>query len=108
MDRWSESNPDGYFPKFYLTGENGKNTQTQTRYLQNAAYLRLKNLQFGYGLPKSWLEKAGFGKARIYVSIDNVFTSTKLIKTMDPELSINDAKIYPLQRTYSAGINLSF
>ncbi|MGJ1422291.1 SusC/RagA family TonB-linked outer membrane protein [Sphingobacterium spiritivorum] len=108
MDRWSEQNPNGYFPKFYLTDENGKNTQTQTRYLQNAAYLRFKNLQIGYGLPKGWLDKIGFSKARIYVGVENLFTVTSLIKTMDPELSISDSKIYPLQRTYSAGINFSF
>ncbi|MDM8172895.1 TonB-dependent receptor [Olivibacter sp. 47] len=108
QDRWSPDNPNGYFPKFYLTGENGKNTQTQTRYLQNAAYLRLKNIQLGYSLPKSWLEKIGFSKVRFYVSVENVFTITDLIKTMDPELSISDAKIYPLQRTYAAGVNLSF
>ncbi|SMG21122.1 SusC/RagA family TonB-linked outer membrane protein [Sphingobacterium psychroaquaticum] len=108
QDRWSAENPDGYFPKFYLTGQNGKNTVAQTRYLQNASYLRLKNLQVGYSLPKQMLERIGFGKVRFYVSIDNVFTITDLIKTMDPELSISDSKIYPLQRTYAAGVNFSF
>jgi len=108
MDRWSEQNPNGYFPKFYLTGQNNKNTNAQTRYLQNAAYLRFKNLQVGYALPKTWLDKVGFSRARLYVSVENLFTVTSLIKTMDPELSIDDAKIYPLQRTYSAGINFSF
>lgn len=108
QDRWTPENPNGYFPKFYLTGENGKNTQTQTRYLQNAAYMRLKNVQLGYSLPRSLLDKIGFSRVRFYVSVENVFTVTDLIKTMDPELSISDAKIYPLQRTYSAGVNLSF
>lgn len=108
LDRWSADNPNGYFPKFYLTGENGKNTQTQTRYLQNAAYLRLKQVQLGYSLPKTLLSKIRFAKARLYIGAENIFTITKLIKTMDPELSISDAKIYPLQHTVSAGINLSF
>lgn len=108
LDRWTENNPNGYFPKFYLTDENGKNMNTQTRYLQNAAYLRFKNLQVGYALPKTLLEKIGFNKARVYISVENLFTVTSLIKTMDPELSISDAKIYPLQRTFSAGVNFSF
>lgn len=107
-DRWTADNPNGYFPKFYLSGQNDKNQQTQTRYLQNAAYLRLKNLQVGYTVPKTLLERAGFSRARIYLSVDNVFTVTDLISTMDPELSIGDAKIYPLQRTFSMGVNLSF
>lgn len=108
QDRWSAENPNAYFPKFYLSGENDKNTQAQTKYLQNAAYLRLKNLQVGYTVPNTLLERIGFSRARLYVSIDNVFTVTDLMKTMDPELSIGDAKIYPLQRTYSMGVNLSF
>lgn len=108
QDRWTPENPNAYFPKLNLNGQSVKYTQAQTKYLQNAAYMRLKNIQLGYTLPKEWLAKIGFAKARLYMSVDNVFTVTSLIKTMDPELSIDDAKIYPLQRTYSAGINLSF
>ncbi|MHC8949578.1 SusC/RagA family TonB-linked outer membrane protein [Sphingobacterium hungaricum] len=106
MDRYTAENPDGYFPKFYMSGENSKNTQTQTRYLQNAAYLRIKNLQVGYNLPQSVLERAKIANVRLYFSVDNLATFTKLIKTMDPELSISDSKIYPLQRVYSFGVNI--
>lgn len=107
-DRWTPTNPNGYFPKYYLTSEMGKNMNTQTKYLQNAAYLRIKNVQLGYSLPKSLLDPIKFNKVRFYVSVENLATFTNLIKTMDPELSIGDAKIYPLQRTYSAGVNVSF
>lgn len=106
LNRWTPETPDGYFPKFYLTSQMGKNMQTQTRYLQNAAYMRIKNVQLGYSIPSSVLNTIKFKRVRVYVSIENLATFTKLIKTMDPELSISDAKIYPLQRTYSLGVNV--
>lgn len=107
-DRWSSTNPDGYFPKFYMSGENGKNTQTQTKYLQDASYLRIKNVQLGYTLSSDLIRRIKAQKVRIYASVENLATFTNLVKTMDPELSIGDAKIYPLQRTYSLGLNVSF
>lgn len=107
-DRWTESNPNGYFPKYYLTSQNNKNTQTQTRYLQNAAYLRIKNMQIGYSFPKSLINKINFERLRIYASIDNLATFTNMIKTIDPEFSASDGKLYPLQRTWSIGMNITF
>ncbi len=106
-DRWSPENPDGYFPKYYMNSQNGKNTQTQTRYLQDASYLRIKNLQLGYSLPKKWMDKIGFDKVRVYVSGENLATFTNLLKVMDPEFG-NDPKIYPLQRTWSGGLSVTF
>lgn len=106
-DRWTPTNTEGYFPKYYFTNEFNKNRQPQTKYLQNAAYLRVKNVQLGYSLPKVLLNKVKVNRARFYVSVDNLLTITKLIKSLDPELSIADGKIYPLQRTYSFGVNLS-
>ncbi len=106
LDRWTPETPDGYFPKYYLTGQMGKNMQTQTRYLQDASYLRIKNLQVGYSVPTSLLNTIRFSRIRLYISVENLATFTNLIKAMDPELSISDAKIYPLQRTYSLGVNV--
>ncbi|MDR1222240.1 MAG: TonB-dependent receptor [Tannerella sp.] len=109
-DRWSENNPDGYFPKLYASDEADKNKQTQTRYLQNAAYLRVKNLQLGYSLPASLLKHISFQKARIFVNVENLLTFTSMIKTIDPELTYgsSDGKIYPLQRTWACGLNITF
>jgi TonB-linked SusC/RagA family outer membrane protein len=107
-DRWSENNPDGYFPKQYFDGRATKNQQTQTKYLQDASYLRFKNLQIGYTLPKQLLDKAGISKLRFYISGENLATFTNLIKTVDPEFSVSDGKVYPLQSTWSLGVNLSF
>lgn len=106
LNRWTPGTPNGYFPKYYMSQENGKNTQIQTRYLQNAAYLRIKSVQLGYTLPAGLLSRIHTKKVRVYFDVENLATFTKLLKTMDPELSISDAKIYPLQRTFSCGLNV--
>ncbi|MDR1369941.1 MAG: TonB-dependent receptor [Dysgonamonadaceae bacterium] len=109
-DRWTPETPDGYFPKYYLTSaQNTKNQQVQTRYLQDASYLRIKNLQLGYTLPKSLLDKIGISKLRFYVSGENLATFTDFVETIDPEFATLDRGLgYPLQRTLSFGLNLSF
>jgi hypothetical protein len=84
-----------------------KNTQVQTRYLQKAAYMRLKNAQIGYTLPRKWLDRIRLQQVRFYFSAENLFTRTKLEKSFDPEAAISDAKVYPLQRTFSTGLNIS-
>lgn len=106
LNRYTADNPNGYFPKYYMSSENNKNTQTQSRYLQNAAYLRIKSVQLGYTLPANILSRIHTQKVRFYFDVENLATFTNLVKTMDPELSISDAKIYPLQRTFSCGINV--
>lgn len=62
-----------------------KNHQAQTRYLQSAAYVRCKNIQFGYTLPQTLVSKAGISNCRIYLSCDNLFTITGLSSVYDPE-----------------------
>ena len=103
-------NLDSYFPKPYFN--TGKNQQTQTRYLQNAAYARLKNLQIGYTIPKAVVSRLGISNVRIYVSGENLYTITKMIDIFDPETVAlsgwNDGKTYPLAKVYSAGININF
>jgi TonB-linked SusC/RagA family outer membrane protein len=108
-DRWTPETTDGYFPKYYMTNPmNSKNQQVQSKYVQDASYLRFKNLQIGYTLPKQILSKAGISKLRVYVSGENLATVTDFIKTIDPEFLSNGGLIYPLQRTWSIGLNLSF
>ena len=109
LDYWSEDNRDAYYPRPLISQT--KNQQTQTRYLQNAAYIRLKNLQVGYTLPKKWMDKAGLESIRVYVSADNVFTISDISGVFDPELLGGDwgeGKLYPLQRTWSIGLNVNF
>ena len=101
-------NVDAYYPRPLF---NNKNHQTQTRYLQNAAYMRLKNLQLGYTLPKSLVSKIGLQNLRVYVSGENLLTITSLEKVIDPELAgygWQGGMSYPLSRTYSFGLSVNF
>lgn len=108
LDHWTPENPDGYFPrlKSYLANGAGDMSYNQTRYLQNAAYLRCKNITFGYTLPRHLLQKIKMNNVRIYLSGENLFELTALCKNFDPE-QLN-ASSHPLQRTYSIGLNISF
>lgn len=89
----------------------GKNHEVQTKYLQNAAYIRLKMLQIGYSLPQSVLNRIHLQKVRLYASGENLWTGTKLTKIFDPELIDNPGSggaQYPLSKVFSFGINVTF
>ncbi|HAZ04551.1 MAG: SusC/RagA family TonB-linked outer membrane protein [Bacteroidetes bacterium GWF2_42_66] len=111
-------NTDAYFAKPYFTTELNKNRLVQSRYILNAAYMRLKNLQIGYTVPPKLSMKVHLYKARFYISGENLLTFTKLPKTMDPEIVIasdpgfggtqNTGATYPISRSLSFGINLTF
>ncbi|HMR85577.1 MAG TPA: TonB-dependent receptor, partial [Niabella sp.] len=89
----------------------------QTRYLQDASYLRLKSLVVGYTLKPVWLEKAGIKGVRFFASGENLLTWTKMSKALDPE-ALNDEVdsntfngsgfVYPVQRTLTGGIEINF
>lgn len=111
-DRWTEENPsqDAYFPRFksYVAEGGYEAALTQTRYLQNATYARLKNLTFGYTLPRKWTDKANIQRLRLFFSGDNLCEITGLYKyyKLDPECL--GGQMYPLQRSYSFGLNVTF
>ena len=107
LDHWTPENPDAYFPrlKSYLANGNGDMSTEQTRYLQNAAYLRLKNVTFGYSVPKALLQKTKLEHVRIYFSGENLFEATPLCRNFDPEQL--DDSTHPLQRTFSIGLNIT-
>lgn len=112
------ANINSYYarPRFDST----QNQETQTRYLQDASYIRLKNFQLGYTLPASIIRKIGITNCRIFVSGENLWTGTKLSKLFDPETisggnTDNNASApiksggnaYPLSRTWSFGLSVS-
>ena len=74
-----------YFPRPIFGNDGNKNHQTQTRYLQDASYIRLKNLQVGYTLPQNLTRKIALEKVRVFFSAENLWTGTKLNKLFDPE-----------------------
>lgn len=105
-----EANTDAYYPR-PLWKEGGKNRQVQTRYLQDASYIRLKNLQLGYTLPSSLTHKINIQKLRFYISGENLLTFSKMAKIFDPETvggGANNGNAYPLSQTISLGLNLTF
>ena len=104
LDYWTPENTGAYFPR--PTWVNGGNRQNTDRYLQNAAYLRLKNLTIGYTIPQKHLSKVGISRLRVYVLGENLLTFTPLIDSFDPE-TLNNMS-YPIQKKYSIGLNLTF
>ena len=103
-------NLDSYYPRPLLN--TNKNQQCQTKYLQNAAYMRLKNLQIGYTLPRKIVQKMGVQNLRFFASGENLLTITDLVKFFDPETiesgSFAHGYAYPLSRTYAFGLNITF
>ena len=108
-------NTNAYYTKPYLSTEDLKNRQLQTRYVQSAAYMRLKNVTLGYTLPSTITNRLGIiNKARFFISGENLLTLTNLSKLIDPEALINDGgswgvgKVHALRKVYSMGINVTF
>jgi TonB-linked SusC/RagA family outer membrane protein len=105
LDRWTAEDPDGYLPK--LRGGNKELMLPQTKYLQNASWMRLKNLTVGYTLPDALLAKWKISRLRVYLSGENLWTLNNLhVKWVDPEVITDD--YYPLQKVWSMGVNLNF
>jgi TonB-linked SusC/RagA family outer membrane protein len=118
LNRWqSEANPGDGNTNRANRKASGNNGRTSTWHIEDGSYLRLQNLSFGYSLPKSFLEKSHLSKARLYVTGNNLFTWTKYTG-YNPEVNLDsesdqltpglDYGVYPLAKTYSLGINLSF
>ena len=122
MDRWHPAAPTAnpYDPATkWVAGEYGYTGSTANpnseHGLQNARYLRLKNLEIGYSLPKKWLTKVGIENVRIYASAYNLLTITGL-DYLDPEFYIhpsdggasNMGYFYPINKTYTIGLNVKF
>ena len=105
---YQEANQDAWLPRVQFSD---KNEQAQTRYLMNGAYVRLKNLQLGYTLPRQITQPWGISNLRVFVSAENLFTITKMPHQFDPELmsnSVDQNNGYPLQKTFAFGLNVSF
>jgi hypothetical protein len=106
------ANTDAYYPR--PTFGSSRNQQTQTRYLQDASYIRLKNLQVGYTLPRTFTRKFQVNNLRVYVSGENLWTGTSLAKVFDPETLLGGyngsggyGNAYPLSRTISLGLSVT-
>ncbi len=98
---WSLENRDGEWPRL---GGNANREET-TFWLDDLSYLRFKNVQLGYTLPKSLLQRVGIESVRIYGSAENLFTITQY-RGLDPEKASHASDAYPLNKSFSLGINI--
>jgi len=113
-DYWTPENTDARFPRLFWYNASSVsqafNARTSTHWVQNGAYLRLKNLQIGYSLPQNLLRRMKLQKVRIFVSGEDLWESVKMwFPYTNPESTQATAGWnYPFFRTYSAGLNVTF
>ena len=132
LDYWTESNQNARFPRPYINGAFGSlsglpgnsgcnNFAPQTKYLNNLAYLRVKNFTVGYTLPQNLTRKIFVEKLRFYFSAQNLFTFDHIDGVMDPECTGGSSKTYtngmdmtmagramPFNRQWSCGLQITF
>lgn len=132
LDYWTESNQNARFPRPYINGAFGSlsglpgnsgcnNFAPQTKYLNNLAYLRVKNFTVGYTLPQNLTRKIFVEKLRFYFSAQNLFTFDHIDGVMDPECTGGSSREYtngmdmtmagramPFNRQWSCGLQITF
>jgi len=116
LDYWTEDNKDAEFPRPSITSTN--NTQNSDYWMKSASYVRLKNLQLGYDIPKDLINKVGIKGLYVYVNAQNLFTITDFWKGYDPEINYSAASpegvalgggaYYPQVKVFSLGVDLTF
>ena len=100
-------NPNAAYPRLtYNTGFN--QTTFSTYWMEDASYLRLKNVQLGYTFPEKWMKKARVDKLRVYVSADNLLTVSDFFYAYDPETPVSKGGYYPQVKTAVIGLNVTF
>lgn len=116
LDYWSEDNRGASLPRVSVTSTN--NTQNSDFWMRSASYLRLKNIQLGYEIPKSWLANSKIGGIFIYANGQNLFTKTNFYEGYDPEINYNSGaqdgvtlgsgNFYPQVKVYTFGLDFKF
>ncbi len=117
LDRWTGPGTSNTVPRATFEGAAANNVVSD-RYVYDGSYLRLKNVVLGYTLPKTFLDKYGIQKVRVYASSQNLLTFTKYDIGLDPEIgqSANQGQLYigqdrgnyPQPRVFTFGVNLTF
>jgi TonB-dependent starch-binding outer membrane protein SusC len=114
LDRWSETNPGGSYPRVTINDTNN-NARPSDFYVEDGSYLRLKNIQIGYTLPTAIARKAMLQTLRVYTSFDNLITLTGY-SGFDPEIGVGgsildtaiDKGFYPQLKTVGFGLSATF
>jgi len=119
-ESWSVDNRNAYFAAPTIGTNTKKNIQPQSRYVQNAAYIRLKNIALNYNLPESLISKLGISRAQVYFSGMNLWEFTKMHKPLEPEFETNTSgsgvgqerndltQEYYFQRIMTLGLKVTF
>lgn len=109
VDRWTPSNRNASYPRLTMGSESKNNAMKSDFWIQNAAYLRVKNLQVGYSFPEQLLKKIHFKGLQVYLTCENPFVFTKMKGGWDPEYNADGSgRAYPVARVYSVGLNVKF
>lgn len=115
-NRWHRADPydansewiAGYYPAI-RNGNVGPNSRNSDFWLTNVKYLRVKNMELGYTLPKSLINKIRAEKLRVYINASNLLSFDNVGKyEIDPEIDANAAVVYPQQRTVLVGFSVTF
>ncbi|AYD48256.1 TonB-dependent receptor [Arachidicoccus soli] len=108
-NRWSPSNPNGTYPKVSDRASSAISggLYNNTFWLNNASFVRLKNVELGYQIPETILKRIHFSSLRVFVNAFNLFTISK-VKDYDPEGSSGSGQFYPQQKIINVGLNLKF
>ena len=105
LDAWTPDNRDAKMPRIAV-GKTSNNLEYSDFWLQDGSYLRLKNLQLGYTLPKKILKSMGVENLRVYYSGENLLTFHKMMVEADPELG--NLYGFPINRSHAFGVNITF
>lgn len=112
LDRWNptaseaENLANAKYPLLHYDSYGDHNQRTNSFFLQNGAFLRLKNVELSYTLPSAWVKRAGISDCRVYLNGNNLITWDKLDGLIDPES--NGSNRYPIMKTMNVGVNLKF
>ncbi len=109
LDSWTPENTGAKYPRVTTTSSGTSMPLTCSDFwMQDATYVRLKNLQIGYTFPKAWLSKTGISNLRLYYSGQNILTFTGFLKGWDPEAPAGRGNYYPQTQVHSFGLNVTF
>lgn len=113
LDYWTPENKNASHPRLTWDDPNRNTRAESDRYLENGSYLRLRSVQLGYTFPQTWF-KGAIQHARVYINAENLFTITSY-SGYSPDVNADNANyrgfdnfIYPTNRTFMLGLNVTF
>lgn len=112
MEECWNMNPTNRYPKYprleVMSNAGSNNTLLSDYWILDASFVKVRNIQFGYKLPKNIISKAGISSMRAYISMDNPFSFKGYRKGWDPENTNNRGSYYPVMSSYTFGLTLAF